>query len=93
MRRGQTCVPYSKWSTDYVASWAVVDGLGNGSGKQLHRPPSRDDAAIEFRRSTRSFGSVRAVDDVSLEVAAGEFFSMLDLSGPARPRAEARRRL
>jgi putative spermidine/putrescine transport system ATP-binding protein len=41
-------------------------------------------AAIEFRDVTRSFGSVRAVDRVSLEVAAGEFFSMLGPSGSGK---------
>ena len=40
-------------------------------------------AAIEFRNVTRRFGSVRAVDDISLEVAAGEFFSMLGQIGRA----------
>ena len=41
-------------------------------------------AAIEFRNVTRSFGNVRAVDDVSVEVAAGEFFSMLGPSGSGK---------
>jgi putative spermidine/putrescine transport system ATP-binding protein len=41
-------------------------------------------AAIEFRDVTRSFGSVRAVDGVSVEVAAGEFFSMLGPSGSGK---------
>jgi putative spermidine/putrescine transport system ATP-binding protein len=41
-------------------------------------------AAIEFRKVTRSFGGVRAVDDVSVEVAAGEFFSMLGPSGSGK---------
>jgi spermidine/putrescine transport system ATP-binding protein len=36
---------------------------------------------IVLDRVTRSFGSVRAVDDVSLEIAEGEFFSLLGPSG------------
>lgn len=41
-------------------------------------------AAIEFRNVRRSFGTVRAVDGVSVEVAAGEFFSMLGPSGSGK---------
>jgi putative spermidine/putrescine transport system ATP-binding protein len=41
-------------------------------------------AAIEFRKVTRSFGSVRAVDHVTFDVAAGEFFSMLGPSGSGK---------
>ena len=41
-------------------------------------------AAIEFRGVTRRFGSVRAVDGISLEVAPGEFFSMLGPSGSGK---------
>ena len=41
-------------------------------------------AAIEFHGVTRSFGNVRAVDGVSVEVAAGEFFSMLGPSGSGK---------
>ena len=36
---------------------------------------------IVLDRVSRSFGELRAVDDVSLEIAAGEFFSMLGPSG------------
>jgi spermidine/putrescine transport system ATP-binding protein len=40
-----------------------------------------DQPMIVLDRVTRSFGSVRAVDDVSLRIAAGEFFSLLGPSG------------
>jgi putative spermidine/putrescine transport system ATP-binding protein len=40
--------------------------------------------AIEFRSVTRTYGALRAVDDLSLAVRAGEFFSMLGPSGSGK---------
>jgi putative spermidine/putrescine transport system ATP-binding protein len=40
--------------------------------------------AIEFRGVTRAYGALRAVDDLSLQVRAGEFFSMLGPSGSGK---------
>lgn len=40
--------------------------------------------AIEFRNVVRSYGAVRAVDDVSLTIEAGEFFAMLGPSGSGK---------
>ena len=36
---------------------------------------------IVVERLVKEFGDVRAVDDVTLEIPAGEFFSMLGPSG------------
>src|SRR6187397_1073056 len=41
-------------------------------------------AAIEFRGVSRAYGEVRAVDDVSFAVEAGEFFAMLGPSGSGK---------
>jgi len=40
--------------------------------------------AVSFQNVSRHFGSVRAVDDVTLTIAAGEFFAMLGPSGSGK---------
>lgn len=40
--------------------------------------------AIEFREVSRTYGEVRAVDRVSLEIGEGEFFAMLGPSGSGK---------
>jgi len=40
--------------------------------------------AVRFQQVSRHFGSVRAVDAVDLEIAAGEFFAMLGPSGSGK---------
>ena len=40
--------------------------------------------AVRFESVSRHFGSVRAVDDVSLDIAEGEFFAMLGPSGSGK---------
>ena len=41
-------------------------------------------SAVSFQVVSRLFGSVRAVDDVSLDIAQGEFFAMLGPSGSGK---------
>ncbi len=40
--------------------------------------------AVSFEHVSRHFGTVRAVDDVSLDIAEGEFFAMLGPSGSGK---------
>lgn len=40
--------------------------------------------AVRFQNVSRHFGSVRAVDNLSLDIAAGEFFAMLGPSGSGK---------
>jgi putative spermidine/putrescine transport system ATP-binding protein len=40
--------------------------------------------AVSFERVSRHFGAVRAVDDVTLSIAEGEFFAMLGPSGSGK---------
>jgi spermidine/putrescine ABC transporter ATP-binding subunit len=44
-------------------------------------PPSIAAPVVQLSRVTKTFGDVKAVNDVSLEILRGEFFSMLGPSG------------
>ncbi len=49
-----------------------------------HRPQRSDGPAISLRGLAKHFGDVRAVDGVDLDIAHGEFFSMLGPSGSGK---------
>ena len=44
----------------------------------------RPEPAISYRHVTKSFGSLRAVDDVSLDIAEGEFLAIVGGSGSGK---------
>ncbi len=71
------------------SGWAGADAPpgDNGPGAArdaTRRPDNPVTAAIELRGVSRTFGTVRALDDVSLAVSPGEFFALLGPSGSGK---------
>jgi ABC-type Fe3+/spermidine/putrescine transport system ATPase subunit len=67
---------------------AVVEGIGDAAGLTREEPDATTrtgtavgTGALSLRGVTKRFGSVIAVDDVSLDLAPGSFFSLLGPSG------------
>jgi ABC-type Fe3+/spermidine/putrescine transport system ATPase subunit len=50
-------------------------------------------ALLEIIEASKRFGTVAAVDRVSLSIECGEFFALLGPSAAARPRCPADRRV
>lgn len=48
------------------------------------RPPTKSQGAISLRAVTKRYGDERAVDNVSLDIQPGEFFSLLGPSGSGK---------
>ena len=57
------------------------NGHGSPSDRGAGEPRSASEPVIALRGVRRGYGSVHAVEDLHLEVAAGEFFSLLGASG------------
>ncbi|MDQ1583750.1 MAG: type transport system ATP-binding protein, partial [Microbacteriaceae bacterium] len=48
-----------------------------------HQPPSRD-AAVSVRDLRKTYGSLRALDGVSFDIARGETFALLGPNGAGK---------
>ena len=57
--------------------------VGGGPAERLGGRSAEIDVRLE--RVTKQFGDVAAVDDLSLDIEEGEFFSLLGPSGCGRP--------
>lgn len=67
-------------------------GHGRGRGEELLRfrnfdPPVTDAPAVKFDRLTKDYGRLRALDEVSFEVQAGEVFALLGPNGAGKSTA------
>ncbi len=58
---------------------ALVDDVSPGTPE-----PTPSGPAVSLRGVTKRFGAVTAVDDIDLDIAEGEFFSMLGPSGSGK---------
>src|SRR5262249_13832804 len=63
----------------------ALQGGGAGLRRPLSRPGGRVMNAIEVTHLSRTFGSFRAVDDVSFPVERGEIFGYLGANGAGKP--------
>ena len=64
-----------------VTAGAPDSGAGSGSGPGVGTGAGADAHAVEIRGVSKWFGEVTALEDVSLEIRRGEFFSLLGPSG------------
>src|SRR5581483_4777319 len=64
---------------------ALLSPSPGGEGKRTASPPAMPSKpAISYRNVTKSFGPLRAVDDVSLDIAEGEFLAVVGGSGSGK---------
>lgn len=69
-------------STVEKLGWAAA--AGQGTNAEPAAGASAASLAIDFERVSRRYGSVVALDEVSFQVADGEFFAMLGPSGSGK---------
>src|SRR5687767_6167640 len=74
-RRGRVCIPFERAAPDEPATAAWTKRkkrLQAQTGRANRGEPS-----VELRSVTKRFGELTAVDDLSLEIGDGEFFTLL----------------
>jgi spermidine/putrescine transport system ATP-binding protein len=69
------------------AAGKVSGDLERGEGREInlnHLDETAGVPILELRRLTKRFGAFAAVDDISLEIASGEFLTLLGASGSGK---------
>src|SRR5204862_8064941 len=75
-----------RFSLTRSARWPRDPGPGRAPDAIISDPPSHrgswlSEVDVRLQRVTKRFGDVTAVDDLSLDIDRGEFFSLLGPSG------------
>ncbi|WP_374226583.1 ABC transporter ATP-binding protein [Bradyrhizobium sp. SRL28] len=70
---------------DVVPQGLVLRGRSQTQvNNSIHQPPGTKGGCVQLSELTKEYGGIRAVDDVSVDIAAGEFVTVLGPSGSGK---------